>query len=138
MKNECFLDTNILLYAAAKNENDPRTNMAKRIVATKDFCISTQVLAEFFVNAKKKIKPSLSVAEFEIWINTLSAFPVLAVDTEVVRAGIANSERYRVSYWDGAIIAAAERLQAPILYTEDLNHGQKYGTVTAINPFKAN
>jgi predicted nucleic acid-binding protein len=43
-----------------------------------------------------------------------------------------------ISYWDAALVAAAEVIGAPILYTEDLNHGQKYGSVTVINPFKAN
>ncbi|MER9304105.1 hypothetical protein NKJ06_29030 [Mesorhizobium sp. M0293] len=37
---------------------------------------------------------------------------------------------------DGAIIAAAERLGVKTLYTEDLNHGQAYGSVVAINPFR--
>jgi predicted nucleic acid-binding protein len=45
------------------------------------------------------------------------------------------SLRYGISYWDGAILAAAEALEAPILYTEDLNHGQLYGRVRAVNPF---
>ncbi|WP_245475942.1 hypothetical protein [Mesorhizobium sp. M7A.F.Ca.US.006.01.1.1] len=36
----------------------------------------------------------------------------------------------------GAIIAAAERLGVKTLYTEDLNHGQAYGSVVAINPFR--
>ncbi|PAQ06083.1 hypothetical protein [Mesorhizobium temperatum] len=36
----------------------------------------------------------------------------------------------------GAIIAAAERLGVKTLYTEDLNHGQTYGSVVAINPFR--
>lgn len=44
--------------------------------------------------------------------------------------------RYKISYWDSAMIAACERLKATTLYTEDLNHGQIYGTVTVINPFK--
>ena len=43
--------------------------------------------------------------------------------------------RYELSYWDGAIISAAESLGASILYTEDLNHGQHYGSVRAVNPF---
>ena len=138
MKNECFLDTNILIYAATKNDSSPKSPIARNIVATTDFCMSSQVLGEFFVNARKKLRPTLTIAEFEQWIKILSEFPILAIDTDVVRAGIANSERFQISYWDGAIIAAAERLNAPILYTEDLNHGQQYGSVTVINPFKAN
>jgi predicted nucleic acid-binding protein len=49
--------------------------------------------------------------------------------------GIWLSERYRINYWDGAILAAAEALGAETLYTEDLGHGQIYGSVRAINPF---
>ena len=50
---------------------------------------------------------------------------------------IETARRYQISYWDAAIIVAAGELGAAILYTEDLNHGQAYGTVTAINPFLA-
>lgn len=47
------------------------------------------------------------------------------------------SERFQLSYWDGAIVAAAQELGAETLYTEDLNHGQVYGSVRAINPFRS-
>ena len=53
----------------------------------------------------------------------------------LIKVAIEISWRYRISYWDGAILAAAERLGAEVLYTEDLNHGQAYGTVRVINPF---
>jgi predicted nucleic acid-binding protein len=37
-----------------------------------------------------------------------------------------DKERYRISYWDAAIVAAARALGARVLYSEDLNHGQDY------------
>jgi predicted nucleic acid-binding protein len=43
--------------------------------------------------------------------------------------------RYGISYWDATIIAAAHALGAKILYTEDLNDGQRYGDVQVVNPF---
>ncbi|MGH9483108.1 MAG: hypothetical protein ACRD1L_13550 [Terriglobales bacterium] len=43
--------------------------------------------------------------------------------------------RYAVSYWDAAILAAAEALGAHTVYSEDLNHGQRYGQVRVLNPF---
>ena len=46
------------------------------------------------------------------------------------------SERYQISYWDGAIIAAAEALRAEPLYSEDLNHEQQYGSVQVRDPFR--
>lgn len=141
MRIDCFLDTNILIYAAAaKRDERHKQAIAKEIVATREFCLSGQVLVEFYVNLTKpgKIEIPLAQAIINDWLDTLEGFPVLPVDAELVRSGVEFSRRYQVSYFDGAIIAAAERLGAPILYTEDLNHGQKYGSVTVINPFRAN
>jgi predicted nucleic acid-binding protein len=45
-------------------------------------------------------------------------------------------ERFKIQFWDAALVAASQRLTLPILYSEDLSHGQKYGSVTVINPFK--
>jgi predicted nucleic acid-binding protein len=56
-------------------------------------------------------------------------------DYPLVIAGVETALLFEISYWDGAIIAAAERLGASTLYTEDLNHSQHYGSVQAINPF---
>ena len=50
-------------------------------------------------------------------------------------AGIEASLEHGISYWDGAIVAAACALGADILYTEDLSHGRRYGAVRAVNPF---
>jgi predicted nucleic acid-binding protein len=44
----------------------------------------------------------------------------------------------QIQYWDAAILVAAMRLGARVLYTEDLNHGQTYGSVCVENPFRLN
>lgn len=137
MRNECFLDTNVLIYAASTKIDEPRKHaIARSIIATAEFCCSGQVLAEFVANRRKFA--GLSKSAVQLWLDRLMAFPVLPIDGEIVQAGMAMSERYNVSYWDGAILAAAEELGAPILYTEDLNDGQHYGSVKVINPFKVN
>ena len=51
------------------------------------------------------------------------------------RIAIEISVRYQTSYWDRVILAAAESISAPRLYSEDLNHGQWYGSVEVLNPF---
>ena len=45
-------------------------------------------------------------------------------------------ERYQISFWDALILAAAESGGAGVVYTEDLNHGQRYGSVLVQNPFR--
>ena len=57
-------------------------------------------------------------------------------DEFAVEEGIKIKERFQISFWDALIIAAAQTVDASIIYSEDLNHGQKYGNVTVLNPFK--
>ena len=133
---ECFLDTNILLYAASRNQAQSlKKTKAIDLLDSGKFGISAQVLQEFYANATRKGDDKMSPGVALEWLERLEMFPCIAVDTALVKRAVAMSERYRISYWDGAIIAAAEALGAPVLYTEDLNSGQLYGSVRAINPF---
>jgi len=99
------------------------------------FGTSVQVLQEFYHNVTRKIARPLSPARALAWIERLERLPLVETDRSLVRAGIVVSERFRLTYWDGAMLAAAERLRAPVMFTEDLNHGQFYGPVRVINPF---
>ena len=139
MRSACFLDTNVLIYAATAKQDDPRKyRIAEQIVTSELFGVSGQVLAEFYVNVLTKPAIPLSVMQATQWIDFLCAYPVAAVDDVLVRQGIAYAQKFKIKYWDAAIIAAAERLDAPILYTEDLNHDQLYGSVRVVNPFRPN
>ena len=137
MRSERFLDTNILIYAALGRRDDrPKYEVAKQIIADGKIGLSAQVLAEFYVGVTKKPATSLALAETDRWMDVLRRFPVVSVDETLVRSAIVLARRFQIHYYDAAIIAAAERLGAPILYTEDLNHGQHYGSVQIQNPFR--
>ena len=134
--SEVFLDTNILLYAALGREHaEHRWSRAREIVLTEDYCTSGQVLAEFYNNAVRKSASPLSPDNAREWVRIIALKPCQPVTPDVVLAGIDNARRYQLSYWDGAIIAAAEKLGAKTLYSEDLSHGQTYGSVRVENPF---
>jgi len=132
-----FLDTNILIYAAlGKEQEEKKRRRAAELMSASPFCTSAQVLQEFYIVATRpERKVRLSEASALEWIELLEAQPCAAITASLVKNAVLISLRYKISYWDGAIIAAAEALGASILYTEDLNHGQVYGTVAAINPF---
>jgi predicted nucleic acid-binding protein len=132
---ESFLDTNILIYAATGRVVEPEKYQTGQALLATNFGTSGQILAEFYTNVIKKGKTPLSPDEATLWVRALSRKPLQVVDASLVQAGIEMSKRYQISYWDSAIIVAAERLGARTLYTEDLSHGQAYGSVTAINPF---
>ena len=131
-----FLDTNILMYAADRGGQEvEKAKIAREIIRQEDYCTSGQVLAEFFYNVTRKGTHVMSSALALGWVRQIALKPCQAIDSQLVEAAIGLSTRNQISYWDGAIIAAAERLGARLLYTEDLNHNQIYGTVTARNPF---
>jgi len=135
---ESFLDTNVLVYAAAgRGAEEPKRRLALNLIETEDFGTSAQVLQEFFVTVVRKIQVPLSAVRALEWIEQLEAFPCATIDASLVKIAITLSERYRISYWDAAIVAAAESLGARVVYSEDLADGQKYGRVRVRNPFRA-
>ena len=133
---DCVLDTNILLYAVSRRPaHRLKKTKAIELIENERFGISVQVLQEFYWNATKKADFAMDSETALAWIEHLEEVPCCFTDIALVKNAITMSERYRISYWDGAVIVAAEALGAPVLYTEDLNHGQHYGSVKVINPF---
>lgn len=136
MSVEAFLDTNILVYAAAGGEGeDVKRRQALRLIADYNFGLSAQVLQEFYVTVVRKIDKPLRPADALEWIEQLEAFPCQPIEPSLIKIGVEISHRYQISYWDGAVIAAAEALGAETLFTEDLSHDQRYGSVRVVNPF---
>lgn len=136
MSVECFLDTNVLVYAAAgRGQEENKQRRALELIEHTDFGLSAQVLQEFYVTVVRKAEIPLSADDALEWIEQFEAFPCVSIDAALVKIAAELSERYRISYWDGAIVAATEALGASVLYSEDLNHGQCYDSVRVKNPF---
>jgi predicted nucleic acid-binding protein len=136
MAVEYVLDTNVLIYAiSSASEDKAKRERSLALVAAGHFGVSGQILQEFFVTATRKIRTKLTAAEALALVIQLAEQPCVATDAALVMRAIETSVAYQISYWDGAILAAAEALGAPVLFTEDLNHGQSYGAVKVVNPF---
>ena len=132
-----FVDTNILLYAVSALSDDPQKRLrALDLLASGDLALSVQVLQEFYHQATRPNRPkALTPDQALLFIERIRHFSVQDVTLEIFRAGVALAQRYRLSYWDGAILAAARALGCEIVYSEDLNHGQDFGGVVVVNPF---
>ena len=136
MTARAFFDTNVLVYAAVGTGRDePKRRRALKLIESEDFGTSAQVLQEFYVTVVRKASRPLSAAQALEWIEQWAAFPCQTIDHQLVRIAIGQSERYAISYWDAAVLAAAEALGASTVYSEDLNDGQRYGEVRVVNPF---
>jgi predicted nucleic acid-binding protein len=136
MTASVFFDTNVLVYAAVGTGKDqPKQKRALELIESQDFATSAQVLQEFFVTVTRKASRPLSAVQALEWIEQFTAFPCQDIDHQLVRIAIERSERFAISYWDAAILVAAEALGTHTVYSEDLNDGQQYGRVRVVDPF---
>ena len=134
----CFLDTNILIYAQSLNPIErTKREIAERLLEQADCTLSVQVLQEFYVQSTRPSRPyPIAIDVAQDLARSFKRFRVLDMSSEIVFRALEMSNRYRFSYWDSAIIAAALMAKCDILFTEDLHHGQIIEGLRIINPFK--
>ena len=131
-----FFDTNVLLYT--QSTADPRKRaraleLFDEYAASGRIVLSTQVIREFYAAGSRKL--SLPRSELQQASAALMDLPLIRIDTVHIREAMRGEDLYRISFWDALILAAAEDGGAQVLFTEDLNHGQQYGSVRVENPF---
>ena len=114
MVGPVFVDTNVFVYRHDNSVPAKQSDLAESRTGR----LSYQVLQEL---------PAES--------NLLSAWQPLAIDPGVLERAWQVQERWAVSWWDALIIGAAQASECPVLLTEDLQAGQVFDGVTAIDPF---
>jgi predicted nucleic acid-binding protein len=138
MSGLSFLDTNILVYAYDPSE--PRKQKVSKELVRGAFLgrsmISVQVLAEFSATLLHKVAVRRTAAEIALMLDILSPIKLLTPDADMVRRAVEAHAAYGIRFYDGMIIAAAERGGCEKIYSEDLNAEQKYFGVTVDNPFR--
>lgn len=133
-----FLDTNILVYATSLSpDHAPKREAARHWVARSDWGVSTQVLMEFYAQARQPRHGLLPTAAQAFVERIAARRPVQAVDRELVLQALALRHRHYLSHWDAAILCAAQRLGAHTVVSEEMEHGRDYGGVQVLNPFVA-
>ena len=133
-----FFDSNVLVYYVDNRDEDKqKTAEALLDGALKgDFAslISVQTLTEFVNVSIKKLELPQDVVEQ--YLDVFSELPVISPDVRMVKRGFEIKRQYDIQFYDAMMVAAAERAGADELCTEDLNDGQFYCGVKAVNPFK--
>ena len=111
--------------------------MAREILADCPVVFSVQVAQEFFVNATRKLTPPLTSADALGFLQSVAPSQVADLDFSLFLEAVRLLDRFQLSYWDAAIVAAAKRLGTTTLSSEDLSDGQEFGGVQVRNPFRA-
>ena len=137
MPVEAFVDTNIFVYSVSSHPSErEKSNKARVLLGSVDFGTSAQVLGEFYVTVTRKIAEPLSESQALQFIARLIRLPIVAIDSHLVLEALALKQEHHLSYWDGAILAAAHRLRVKTLYSEDFADDYLYGSIRVINPFR--
>jgi predicted nucleic acid-binding protein len=138
MTGPCFVDANVLLYS-----RDPR-DPAKQVRANAWLDVlwresrghtSMQVLSEFYYNATRKLSPVVPPEDAWARASTFFAWNPQPIDEPLLRRAREVEERWRLSWWDSMVVAAAQIQGCTLLLTEDLQDGAVFGTVTVRSPF---
>lgn len=139
MKGNYFLDTNILVYTfehSQPQKQDISRHLVRDALNNRAGCISYQVIQEFLNIASRKFLNPLSVGDCQIYLsNVLEPLCEVFSSTDLFHRALEISGRWKFSFYDSLIVAAALSVESKILYTEDLQHNQKIEDLIIINPF---
>ena len=138
MTGPVFVDTNVFVY-----HHDLSDPVKQRLAAqwiewlaiTRTGRLSFQVLQELFATLTRTRGPSFSPSEAREIVETLAVWRPIQTDLALLQRGWAIQERYRLSWWDSLIVAAAQASACRILLTEDLQDGQVLDGVRVVDPF---
>ena len=133
-----FVDTNVLLYAVSTAaDEEEKHRRALDVLEAPDLVLSVQVLQEIFVQAPHgaradRLEHDQAMALVESWLR----FRVVETSVALMRAAAVTCARWRISYWDAAIVEAAREAACGTLLTEDLQDGTDFAGVRVENPFR--
>ncbi len=134
---DIFLDTNILIYAHdldAGDKHDKALQLVRQFWDRREVpSLSIQVLQEMHVTL---IRKGVSVEASADTVQRYLSWRVIHNTKTTLRQAFDVQQRWQLSFWDAAIVTAAQQAGATILWSEDFNSGQDYGGVTVINPLQ--
>jgi len=139
MSDRFFLDTNIFVYSfdrSASLKARKSAQLIRKAMTTQKGTISYQVVQEFFNVALRKFSRPMKAAEAEQYLGTVFR-PLLSVHSSqgLYAEALQLQARSGLSWYDSLIVSAALQAQCDLLFTEDLQHGQQFGTLQVANPF---
>jgi len=130
-----FLDTNVVVYAFDKADPEKQATAISILEGGHRLIISTQVLLETWWVLTRRLAEPLSEDQASDVIDTLTEFPVVNADPDLVRRAIRRSRQDGVAIWDAMIIEAARSAGCRQVLSEDLQDGRDHDGVVIENPF---
>jgi predicted nucleic acid-binding protein len=139
MSDRFFLDSNIFVYAfdrSAPAKSQRADKLIREALSTQKGVVSFQVVQEFFNVALRRFTPPMNMMEAEQYLNAifrplLSVHSSMALYLEALQLHASGN----LSWYDSLIVSAALEARCDLLLSEDLRHGQRFGSLRVMNPF---
>ncbi len=139
VKPKVFFDTNVLVYQFDRTaivKQRRAEELIEHHVLEQNAVISSQVIQEFMNVSLKKFSTKLSAEELGLVMTELlkplcAHVPSFDFYERTLRLYASTS----LNFYDTLIVQAALDLGCKVLYSEDLQEGQKFGALTVQNPF---
>ncbi len=136
MTEPVFVDANVFLYMHDPAEPSKQARAADwigHLWQEWSGRTSVQVLSEMYAVLTRKFH----IPAYNAWedVSALFAWKPQVIDEGLMARAREIEQRYRISWWDSMVVAAAQIQECTILLTEDLQDGGVFGHVTVRNPF---
>lgn len=129
-----FIDTNIWLYAFVDAGEALKSATARDLIRQSEPVVSTQIINEVCINLIKNT--SLSEEQIAQLIESFYQYRVVELNKAILLSASQLRKRYALSFWDSLVIASALSAGAPVLYSEDMQHGLTVDRqLQILNPF---
>lgn len=139
MSGRYFFDTNILVYQFDDRDLAKQKTAADLIregLRFRSAVISYQVVQEFYNTMFRRFPSVFTPEDSEQFLSkVLRRFTTVNSSAELFGQALRLHNRYKLSWYDSLIVAAAIEAKCDVLYTEDLQHGQRFGDLVVTNPF---
>jgi len=135
VSKRCSIDTNVWLYAFIRSQDGYKNRIASKLISDNLPIVSTQIINEICVNLIKKT--SITEGDMQnLIISFYDNYPVIEINRSILLLSSHIREKYKISFWDSQIVAAALSSGCSILYTEDMQNGLIVeNSLKIINPF---
>ncbi len=137
-KTNCFVDTNLLVYAIDPTEPEKQkrgADLLRQIVKDHTLVLSPQSLNECYhvLAVRRRVA---TVNEVRRFVGFLSEFCTAPYDFFTTQAAWAIGDRYGYSWWDCMLLASASLAHCGLFFSEDMQHEHRVGDMTIVSPFK--
>jgi predicted nucleic acid-binding protein len=140
MSARYFLDTNIFVYSldvTVPEKARRATALIRDGLESGSGIVSYQVVQEFFSVAFRRFAKPMSAFAAEEYLNTTFR-PLLVVHSSpaLFVSALRVYSQHHFSWYDSIIVAAAQEARCSILYSEDMQDGQRVDDLRIKDPFR--